>query len=292
MNSGIVNILKPQGMTSHDVVAKVRKIFKTKKVGHTRTLDPDAVGVLPVCVGQGTRLVEYLMEKEKVYKVIMHFGKETDTQDASGQVVKETNLCELSREEFLAVLADFIGEIEQIPPMYSAVKKDGQPLYKLARAGVSVEVAPRKVTISEIKLLMFTAQSAMLEVTCSKGTYIRTLCQDIGRKAGTSGYMSYLLRLRSGRFGIDESITLDKLAHMEAPEEALISLTDALADMATIVFETPKAIKYLANGLEQRLDERLPEGVYKAVDGENQLLAVGHIKGDYFKPDKVFKAGE
>lgn len=198
-NDGVVNILKPAGMTSHDVVAKVRRIYQTKKVGHTGTLDPEAVGVLPICVGQATRLVEYLTEKDKRYRVLLKFGRETDTQDATGNVIKETAVCTLEREAFAELLDQFVGEIKQVPPMYSAIKKDGQPLYKLARQGIAVEVAPRTVTIHEIKLLMYNGESAMLEVHCGKGTYIRTLCQDIGRAAGSSAYMEYLLRTQSGR---------------------------------------------------------------------------------------------
>ena len=169
---GIVNVMKPAGMTSHDVVAKLRRVYHTKKVGHTGTLDPDAIGVLPICVGQATRLVEYFTEKDKTYKVIMKFGNETTTQDSSGEVTITTELPTLSKAEFCAVTEQFIGEIQQVPPMYSAIKKDGQPLYKLAREGVEVEIEPRPVTIHGIKVLMYNKESAMLEVHCGKGTYI------------------------------------------------------------------------------------------------------------------------
>lgn len=292
MIDGVVNILKSEGMTSHDVVNKVRKIFHTKKVGHTGTLDPDAVGVLPICIGQGTRLAEYLMDKEKVYKTILNFGRETDTQDISGQTTKETALPFLSREEFSQILASFVGEIEQIPPMYSAIKKDGQPLYQLARKGISVEVAPRKVIVKDIQLLMYTPQSAMLEIRCGKGTYIRTLCQDIGRACQSSAYMSYLLRTQSGTFKIEDSIPLEKLAQMEYPEETVIDLNEALKDMPQIIFADKKAQQELANGMKQKISTENQTGIYKALNEKQQLLAVGHLEENYFKPDKVFKAGE
>lgn len=292
-NDGVVNILKPAGMTSHDVVAKVRRIYQTKKVGHTGTLDPEAVGVLPICVGQATRLVEYLTEKDKRYRVLLKFGRETDTQDATGNVIKETGICTLEREAFAELLGQFVGEIEQVPPMYSAIKKDGQPLYKLARQGIAVEVAPRTVTIHEIKLLMYNGESAMLEVHCGKGTYIRTLCQDIGRAAGSSAYMEYLLRTQSGPFKMEDSITLEQLEQMEEPQKALLPLNEALSGMRELIIEDEEQRKLLNNGM--KLNVTLTEGegtLCKAVHPDGTLLAIGHLQEGSFKPDKVFKAGE
>lgn len=291
--SGVVNILKPAGMTSHDVVAKVRKIYQTKKVGHTGTLDPEAVGVLPICVGQATRLVEYLTDKDKRYRVLMRFGRETDTQDASGQVTKETAICPLERADFLHLLERFTGEIQQTPPMYSAIKKDGQPLYKLARQGVSVAVDARTVSIYEIKLLMYNKQSAMLEVHCGKGTYIRTLCQDIGRAAASSAYMDYLLRIQSGQFLLSESVTLDKLSQMKQPENELLSLSAALGHMPILRIDDLARQNALANGRTIAVSERLEQGTLcQAIRPDGALLAVGHWQDNSFKPDKVFKAGE
>lgn len=290
---GVVNILKPAGMTSHDVVAKVRKIYQTKKVGHTGTLDPEAVGVLPVCVGQATRLVEYLTEKDKRYRVLLKFGRETDTQDATGNVIKETEICTLTREAFAELLDQFVGDIEQIPPMYSAVKKDGQPLYKLARQGISVEVAPRRVTIHEIKLLMYNGESAMLDVHCGKGTYIRTLCQDIGRAAKSSAYMEYLLRTQSGQFKMEDSITLEQLEQMEDPQKALLPLNEALDGLSELTVEDEEQRKKLNNGIKLPVSYTEGEGkLCKAVHPDGTLLAIGHLQEGCFKPDKVFKAGE
>ena len=294
-NDGVVNILKPAGMTSHDVVAKVRRIYQTKKVGHTGTLDPEAVGVLPICVGQATRLVEYLTEKDKRYRVLLKFGRETDTQDATGNVIKETGICTLEREAFAELLGQFVGEIEQVPPMYSAIKKDGQPLYKLARQGIAVEVAPRTVTIHEIKLLMYNGESAMLEVHCGKGTYIRTLCQDLGRACGSSAYMTYLMRTASGSFGIDRAVTLAQLEQSEHPEQFLLDMNSSLVDMPALTVTSPAMQDRIQNGLEQRIPgaAEQPDGtICRALSQDGQLLAIGCSKGAYFQPNKVFKCGE
>lgn len=292
---GIVNILKPAGLTSHDVVAKLRKIYHTRKVGHTGTLDPDAVGVLPVCVGQATRLAEYFTEKEKTYRTVLKFGCETNTQDQSGEVTKQTALPTLSREEFCSVMEQFLGEIQQVPPMYSAIKKDGQPLYKLARQGIDIALKARPVTIHEIKVLMYNQESAMLEVRCSKGTYIRTLCQDIGRACGSSAYMAYLMRTASGAFDIAEAVPLEKLEQAAQPEQYLKSMNDCLADMPALCAETAIMEQRISNGLSQHVPsvEKLPENTICRVLGlQGQLLAIGFVKDDSFQPNKVFRSDE
>ncbi len=292
---GIVNVMKPAGMTSHDVVAKLRRIYHTRKVGHTGTLDPDAVGVLPVCIGQATRLVEYLTDKEKTYKTVMKFGSETNTQDASGEVTVTTELPSLSREEFVAVTQQFIGEIQQIPPMYSAIKKDGQPLYKLARQGINVEVEPRPVVIHEIKVLMYQPESAMLEIRCGKGTYIRTLCQDIARACGSSGHMAYLMRTKSGVFGADTAVALSRLEESEHPEQFLMDMNTSLADMPALAVKDAAMLVRVQNGLAQRVPgaAQLAEGtVCRALDSQGNLVAIGTIEKESFQPNKVFKSGE
>lgn len=292
---GIINVMKPAGMTSHDVVAKLRRIYHTRKVGHTGTLDPDAVGVLPVCVGQATRLVEYLTDKEKTYKTVMKFGSETNTQDASGEVTVTTELPALTREEFVAVTQQFIGEIQQVPPMYSAIKKDGQPLYKLARQGIDVEVEPRPVVIHEIKVLMYNQESAMLEIRCGKGTYIRTLCQDIARVCGSSAHMAYLMRTKSGVFGADTAVPLARLEQTEHPEQFLMDMNTSLADMPALTVTDATMITRVQNGLAQRIPgaaELAEETVCRALDGQGNLLAIGVIAKESFQPNKVFKCGE
>ena len=292
---GIVNVMKPAGMTSHDVVAKLRRVYHTKKVGHTGTLDPDAIGVLPICVGQATRLVEYFTEKDKTYKVIMKFGNETTTQDSSGEVTITTELPTLSKAEFCAVTEQFIGEIQQVPPMYSAIKKDGQPLYKLAREGVEVEIEPRPVTIHGIKVLMYNKESAMLEVHCGKGTYIRTLCQDLARACGSSAHMTYLMRLSSGDFNIADSVPLARLEQSETPEQFLQGMNDCLHAMPAVTVTDKKMMERIVNGLSQKAQgaESLAEGtVCRAVTQEGMLLAIGTIINQAFQPNKVFKCGE
>jgi tRNA pseudouridine55 synthase len=292
---GIVNVMKPAGMTSHDVVAKLRRVYHTKKVGHTGTLDPDAIGVLPICVGQATRLVEYFTEKDKTYKVIMKFGNETTTQDSSGEVTITTELPTLSKAEFCAVTEQFIGEIQQVPPMYSAIKKDGQPLYKLAREGVEVEIEPRPVMIHSIKVLMYNKESAMLEVHCGKGTYIRTLCQDLARACGSSAHMTYLMRLSSGDFNIADAVPLARLEQSETPEQFLQGMNDCLHAMPAVTVTDKKMMERIVNGLSQKAQgaESLAEGtVCRAVTQEGVLLAIGTIINQAFQPNKVFKCGE
>ena len=292
---GIVNVLKPAGITSHDVVAKLRRIYHTKKVGHTGTLDPDAVGVLPVCVGQATRLVEYLTDKEKVYKTILRFGTETNTQDASGEVTRTTEQPTVTKDEFCKIIESFVGEIQQVPPMYSAIKKDGQPLYKLARQGISVEVEPRTVQIHEIKVLMYNTESAMLEVRCGKGTYIRTLCQDIGRACNSSAHMQYLMRTASGRFLIDHAVTLENLEKMENPESVIVDMNTALDTMPALTVTNALMQTRVQNGLSQKIAgvEKLSDGtVCRAISQKGDLLAIGTVTGDSFQPGKVFKSGE
>lgn len=292
---GIVNVMKPAGMTSHDVVAKLRRVYHTKKIGHTGTLDPDAVGVLPVCVGQATRLVEYFTEKDKTYKVILKFGAETNTQDASGEVTLTTELPTLSKAEFCAVTEQFIGAIQQIPPMYSAIKKDGQPLYKLARQGIEVEVEPRPVVIYGIKVLMYNKESAMLEVHCGKGTYIRTLCQDLGRACGSSAHMTYLMRLSSGMFTIADAVPLSRLEQSETPEQFLLDMNASLAEMPALTITDAKMTERIINGLSQKAPgvQELADGtICRAVTADGHLLAIGTVTEQGFQPNKVFKRGE
>ena len=284
---GVVNVFKPHGMTSHDVVAKLRKIYHTKKVGHTGTLDPDAIGVLPVCIGQGTRLVEFLTDKDKVYKTIIRFGMETDTQDISGKVIRTAQMPTLTREEFIEVTRSFIGEIEQVPPMYSAIKKDGRPLYQLAREGKTIDLEPRKVMVYDIKVLLYENHHAMLEVHCGKGTYIRTLCQDIARACHSAGTMEYLMRTKSGNFAVEDSVPLDVLEQAENPEKYVQSMEKALQSMACLHF-AQECVPSLQNGMSQQV--QADDGIYWASDSEGNLQEIGQCKDGIFKPHKVFKA--
>lgn len=219
MINGILNIYKEKGYTSHDVVAKLRKIIGQKKIGHTGTLDPDAEGVLPVCIGRATKVCDMLTERDKTYEAVLLLGKTTDTQDISGTVLEERATDGVTEEQAEECIRGFEGEYDQVPPMYSALKVNGKKLYELAREGKTVERKSRRVRINRIRILEISLPRIRMEVSCSKGTYIRTLCQDIGERLGTGGCMESLLRTRSGRFGIEESLRLDEVEKAVSEEK-------------------------------------------------------------------------
>ena len=210
MISGFINVYKEAGFTSHDVVAKLRGIVHQKKIGHTGTLDPDAVGVLPVCLGRATRLADVIAGDTKTYETVLLLGKETDTQDISGRVLEEREVT-CTKEEFRQILPRFLGEQEQIPPMYSARKQDGKKLYELARKGITVERKPSTICVDKLEVLSLDLPRAALRITCSKGTYIRTLCHDIGKALGCGGCMEKLTRTQVGPFRIEEAHTLSEI---------------------------------------------------------------------------------
>ena len=233
---GILVIRKEKGYTSHDVVAKLRGILHMKKIGHTGSLDPAAEGVLPVALGRGTRLVELLTEKEKTYEAVLRLGVSTDTQDMTGTVLSEMPVT-VTEEEVREVVESFVGEQMQVPPMYSALKVNGKKLYELAREGKTIERKPRPVVFYEIRIMDISLPLVRISVTCSKGTYIRTLCNDIGEKLGCGGAMEELLRTRSGNFTLEESLMLSQVEEavsdgtiMEkiVPVEEVLSMYPAL----------------------------------------------------------------
>jgi len=205
---GIINFLKPPGMTSHDVVALTRRKLQFKKVGHTGTLDPMAAGVLPVCIGKATKIIEYIQDDKKNYRAEMAVGQETDTQDRWGTVLNE-KFVDLSEEEVWNVVSSFVGEIDQIPPMYSALKVKGKKLYELAREGIVIDRPSRKRTIYGIKPIKIKKNKLMFDVECSKGTYIRTLCHDIGHELNSYGHMTFLLRTGTGVFTLENAVTIE-----------------------------------------------------------------------------------
>lgn len=213
MVNGIINVYKEKGFTSFDVIAKMRGIFHQKKIGHTGTLDPDAEGVLPVCLGKATKVCDLLTDKDKEYKAVLLLGIETDTQDISGQVLNQAEV-EISEEEVKKVIRSFIGNYEQIPPMYSALKVNGQKLCDLARKGVTVERKARPVTIHNIEITSIQLPEVEMIVSCSKGTYIRTLCDDIGKKLGCYGCMKSLLRTKVDRFELKNAYRLSELEEL------------------------------------------------------------------------------
>ena len=248
---GIISIYKEQGYTSFDVVAKLRGICHQKKIGHTGTLDPDATGVLPVCLGNATKLCEMLTDKSKEYEAVMLLGIETDTQDISGKVLKEAAV-DVSEDEVIACIESFVGDIMQVPPMYSALKVNGKKLYELARAGVEVERKPRPVTIHSIDIVDVKLPRVTMRVRVSKGTYIRTLCNDIGQKLGCGAAMESLVRTRVGIFDIDSSVKLDVVdgwAHSDSDsvENHILKLEDILAQYDKVILKG-LADNYINNG--------------------------------------------
>ena len=246
---GVLNIRKEKGYTSFDVVAKLRGILHMKKIGHTRTLDPEAEGVLPVVLGKATKLVDLLTEKQKTYEALLHLGLETDTQDMTGTVLEEKPV-EVTEEEVRTVIRSFLGEQQQIPPMYSALKVDGKKLYELAREGKTVERKPRAVQFYEIEIKKIELPYVRFSVTCSKGTYIRTLCHDIGQKLGCGGCMEELLRSRVGRYSLFESHTLAQVEAAVADGTVQDMIDPVEADLAEYpaLYADSYGDRLLANG--------------------------------------------
>ena len=271
---GFINVLKPTGLSSHDVIDIVRRIFKQKRVGHAGTLDPAAAGILPVALGRAARLVEYMEGADKSYRAEIAFGYATDTGDVYGEVVESVENPMLpSEEELRRVLGQFVGEIEQLPPAYSAIKVGGQRAYDLARQGAEVEIKARMVRIDRLELLRIDAARAriLLDVDCAKGTYIRSLCADIGAAMGLPATMRFLLRTRVGGFTLDDSYTLEELA--EAGADALRAPDTAL-DLPVYELD-PQRVRAFYSGLstsERRVE--LAEGVYR-VYAEGVFLGIG-----------------
>lgn len=266
---GFLNIYKPKDITSHDVVSYLRRVTKIKQIGHTGTLDPFAEGVLPVCIGKSTRLIEYLSD-DKAYIATVQFGKTTDTYDIEGEVLSESDI-KVKEDELLSALTKYHGEIEQIPPKYSAIKVNGKKLYEYARAGVEVEIKPRKVVIEEIKLLSFDSnlQTAEIYIKCSKGTYIRTIGYDLGQDLGCGAYLSGLKRVQAGDFSIEDSIPLYDLKTVEDVEKNLIPPIDKLPLKKVILDDNE--YKRVSNGMPIKSNET---GLV-ALIFNNSLTAVG-----------------
>lgn len=256
MINGIVNIYKEKGYTSHDVVAVLRKVVGQKKIGHTGTLDPDATGVLPVCLGRATKVCELLTDHDKTYEALLLLGKMTDTQDISGEVLEERDPGDLTEEEVRSCIESFIGEYDQIPPMYSALKVNGKKLYELAREGKTVERKSRRVQIHGIRILEMNLPHVRMEVDCSKGTYIRTLCHDIGEKLQVGGCMEELERTKVGRFLKEDAVTLDEVRQkMEQGEgaELFTPLDQIFAELPAVTVTDAKAwMSYNGNDLPER----------------------------------------
>lgn len=253
----MLNIYKEKGYTSHDVVARLRRIVGQKKIGHTGTLDPEAEGVLPVCLGKATKLCDLLTDKDKTYEAVLLLGISTDTQDTTGKILEEKNTADLRKEAVREVVLSFEGEYDQIPPMFSALKVGGKKLYELARDGKEVERKPRHVQIYRIRILQIDLPRVRMEVTCSKGTYIRTLCHDIGEKLGCGGCMESLLRTRVERFGVAESLRISEVEQLMDEgtlQEHMIKVDEMFPDYQK-VYLTPEASAAVRNGNSFRLGD-------------------------------------
>lgn len=240
MIHGVLNIYKEKGYTSHDVVAKLRGIVGQKKIGHTGTLDPDAVGVLPVCLGKATKLCDMLTDKNKTYETVLLLGKTTDTQDISGTVLSEAETGYLTETEVEQTIRAFVGEYMQIPPMYSALKVNGKKLYELARAGIEVERKARPVTIFDIQIKEISLPRVHMEVSCSKGTYIRTLCHDIGEKLGCGACMEELIRTKVSRFEIKDSLKLEEVQDLKEAgglDAVLVPIDDMFSEYEAVTLK-------------------------------------------------------
>lgn len=273
---GVINFFKPKGMTSHDAVSFLRRTLKTRRIGHTGTLDPDASGVLPLCVERGTRIAEYLLDIDKEYIGELTLGLQTDTQDYSGKVINSSNKA-VTGEEIKKVMSKYTGDIAQLPPMYSALKHNGKKLYELAREGKTVERKPRNITIYEQKILSIVNNNKILFHTkCSKGTYIRTLCDDIGRELGTYGYMSYLMRVGVGSFKIENSYSMDYIQSL-APEEIskiITPMDQALEHFKELI--VPESLySKLVNGVKLPIIDNSKYGV----DGLFRVYCKGEFIG-------------
>ena len=269
--NGIVIVDKPEGWTSQDVTARLRRVFNTRRIGHGGTLDPMATGVLPVFVGRATRGVEFFEHAEKTYETVLRLGLTTDTEDISGTVLSEQDAF-VTGEQLEAVLENFRGEIMQVPPMYSALKINGQKLVDLARKGREVERQPRPITIHELTLLGMEADGIHLRVRCSKGTYIRTLCKDIGEALGCGGCMAALRRVTAGEYTIEESVPLQTLLETEEPEQYLRPVDSMFRNYPAVTLTEKQELR-CRNGNSFSIS--LPDGTYRAYgkDGEFLMLA-------------------
>lgn len=289
--NGVILVNKPLGKTSHDIVYEIRRLTGIRKVGHTGTLDPLAEGVLPICIGNATKAAEALTAENKEYSAQLVLGMTTDTGDAEGNILSESYVA-CTREEAEAAVKSFEGEIEQIPPMYSAIKIGGKKLYELAREGKEVERKPRRITIKRIAMTEFDEDNNTMniDVSCSKGTYIRTLCEDIGIKLGVGAYMNTLIRTRSGEFTLDKCYTIDELRSLKEKgllQEALIPTSQLFSDLEQINLNKKQA-ELVTNGVQLLYSGLTENREYKLFDGNGRFLAVSEYIDGRLKLKKAF----
>ena len=282
--NGIVIVDKPQGWTSQDVAARLRRVFNTRRIGHGGTLDPMATGVHPVFVGRGTRAVEFFEHAEKIYETLLKPGITTDTEDITGTVLTQKEVT-LTAEQVEAILPQFRGEIMQVPPMYSALKVNGQKLYDLARKGIEVERKPRPITIHELTLLDVTPEGIRLRVHCSKGTYIRTLCKDIGDALGCGGCMAALRRVAAGAYTAEDAVALETLLETENPEQYLLTVDSMFAQHPAVTL-TENQEKRCRNG--NSFSIQLPDGTYRVYGKNGEFLALSQVDNGIMSTIKSF----
>ncbi len=282
--NGIVIIDKPQDWTSQDVTARLRRVFNTRRIGHGGTLDPMATGVLPVFVGRATRGVEFFEHAQKAYETVLRLGLHTDTEDITGTVLAEKPVS-VTEEQFLRALEQFRGEIMQVPPMYSALKVNGQKLCDLARKGKEVERQPRVITVYTLECLEFSGNTARLRVECSKGTYIRTLCKDIGEALGCGGCMESLRRTRAGEYTAEQAVPLQTLLETQEPEKYLRGV-DSMFENHPAVTLTANQEKRCRNG--NSFSIVLPEGTYRAYSASGEFLMLAKVEDGIMTTVKSF----
>lgn len=283
--NGIIIINKPKNYTSHDIVYKIKKIVN-EKVGHTGTLDPNATGVLPLLIGKGTEISKYLINHDKTYEAVIQLGEKRDTADIEGQVIQkqEVQTLTLKNEKVKEVLKSFIGKNLQTPPIYSAIKVKGKKLYEYARKGETVKIEPREIEIYNIELINIDKTNKTIEfrVQCSKGTYIRTLCEDISEKLGNIGYMKELKRTQVGEFKIENSIKIEEIKNKEDVEKYLITLEKYFSNKNNIEL---KDITPFLNGVQ--ISYNLPDDLYKIYDENRKFIGIGTIKNKSLKRDII-----
>ena len=285
MTVGVLNVLKPPKMTSHDVIGFLRRVLNTKKIGHSGTLDPDASGVLPVFVGQATKLLEYAIEERKCYRAEITFGMRTDSGDDSGVVLEQRACPQITEQLLQNTLQGFVGAGKQIPPMYSAVKVNGRPLYKLARQGIEIERAPRDIYIYALRLLDFTPQACVLEIECSKGTYIRTLLEDICKRMDAIGTMSFLLRLSVGAFKIEQAVTLQEIE--QEPMRYLIPAESVVTQLPELQLSEKQAWR-ITQGVKTTI-AGTTDGLYRLKGTDGAFYGIGKAEAEIVKPEKLLQ---
>ena len=286
--NGIIVINKPKEYTSHDVVAKVKKILNIKKVGHTGTLDPNATGVLPLLLNTGTKLSKYLIEHDKEYEVTLELGIKTDTADIEGNVIKKEKVNWEKLNDIEETLNTFLGEQTQIPPIYSAIKVNGKKLYEYARSGQNINIEPRNIQIYKIELQKIDKQKNEINfrVHCSKGTYIRSLCEDIAQKLGTIGYMKELTRTKVGNFTINEAVKIEEIENNKEQiiKEKLISIEKFFESKESIKLNKKQLDKFL-NGVKIRIDKQ--ENICRIYNENNEFIGIGTIEKNFLKRDII-----